>query len=222
MAKTPSGFPSTSDDKTLNPLTLRIPILPPNGQVVDTNPENKSKAVVVPSGTDNRFRIRKIPSVADTITGAVRYGMALNQATEETARNISMDPVAYRFIRKLLLLADDPTLPLTEKLKIEQALQSIDSTQRLYQARKLTKQIIASHWTERTQGGKTRSQRTKQARQLETLDNVLFRVRELCDSTDELMIPPLEIEARLEAVKSLSSSIAALSAMLQRLTSKEE
>jgi hypothetical protein len=214
------------DDKSLNPLALYIPVISPNGQVTvhAIPPDDKTKTVVVAPIPDKRFRIRKIPQVAgtSTITAAVRCGMALKQATEATAQALGMDAVAYRFIRKLLLLSDDPTLPVSEKLKIEQALNSIDGTQRLYQARKLTKQIIDSHWTERTQGGKTRLQLSQQARQLETLDNVLFRVRELCESTDELTIPPLETEARLEAVRSLSSSIAALSALLQKLTSKEE
>lgn len=181
----------------------RVVPVPVNGKPV-VKPRRNLQIRMTPSGVKPTEAVRAVLASAD-------------EPTEVQAHKVGMNERTFRYIRKLLLLKNEASVSPTQQQTVDKALELIDTTLELKPAMRMTADIMNEHWTERTQGGKTRPQRAREARQRETLDNAIFRVRELCDSTEELVCPPLELGARLEAAKSLSSSIAALSALLQRL-----
>lgn len=157
------------------------------------------------------------PSVGATPSEAVQHGMNSGKSADVMAPKVGMEIKSYRYIRKLLILKDDPKVSHEEKATIVEAIMLIDKTLELEAARKKTRDIVSKHWSPRTRTGMPMPERRTQDQLHKLFDNVIFHIREMCASNEDLKIPPLDMEERLEAVKSLNSSILALSILLEKV-----
>jgi hypothetical protein len=129
---------------------------------------------------------------------------------------------SFRIIRRILVLQSSPDPTRQEKEKLKEALDHINTNFEVSHADTITKDIVSRYWTKKTTTGLTRKQSKRREKMRESLDNMLFRVREICSSTEDLIIPSLETEARLDAIRLISQSMMSLNALLNKIGEEDD
>jgi len=153
-----------------------------------------------------------------SIVQAVRDAMQLYPNNQhEAAKKLGLGRDNYSFIRKLILIDEDPTLPIKDREELNACFDTIELERRIVEAKGIGEPLIARYWRKRKEPHKITSQRRRR------FDQTILTIRESCATLDDMALPrDLTRENVTEAVSSLTLSIERLSRLMRKLVGGAE
>lgn len=151
---------------------------------------------------------------ADTVVSRVWQAMAANHtSTTRASKSVGVHAALYRLVRKLLILQDQDVLNEQEREQVHKAL-ALSNQRKFTEAELTVKEVLRKHWHFGSRVGTLVEQQKLDRRivkkQKERFDNTLFAIRAACTNNEEMVIPKLTNEQRVEARKILMESQSAL------------
>jgi hypothetical protein len=154
-----------------------------------------------------------------SITFTVRQTMERITDTGTGAKLSGIPRDAYSFIHKLIVLSDDERVPTECRTVIRAALRNVDSTKSIKEALISAGNIVNEYWAKKTTKGVTEEQKTSHRKRKRIFENVIFHIREACENNEEVEVPSMRQEERVQAVDTLLRSIESLSTMVRKINS---
>jgi hypothetical protein len=156
--------------------------------------------------------------VTGSIVEAVKNAMLLHpNHIDEAAKLIGIGRDNYSFIKKLLVIDQDPTLPVKDRDELKACLDIIEIERRMVEARGIGEPLIKRHWRKRKEPSSVVNQRRRR------FDQTILTIRESCATLDDISLPrDLTRENVTEAMSALTMSIERISRLMRKLVGGTE
>jgi hypothetical protein len=155
-----------------------------------------------------RFRT-EAPSIIAAVKSAMeRFPRNIDAASKD----IKMNQGNYAFIRKLLIIQQDPTLPRDDIEALESIMARIEEERRTAEVRESGEALIEKYWRKRKERPTIVNRRRRR------FDQTILSIRESCATIDDMPLPKeLNREDVTDAITALTASIERVSKLVRKL-----
>jgi hypothetical protein len=191
-----------------------ISLLKARGSVMSTEEKPPAPEPAKPKLNGGRPPGPQFKTTAPSIIVAVQEAMECSpKHQEDAAKLIDMHKESYSFIRKLIIIGQDPLLPKEDREKLDGVFTAIEKDRSLAHVRVPGRDLINRHWQKKKEPSYVVNHRRRR------FDQTIVAIREGCESTSEMTLPrDLKREDISDAISSLSMSIELISKLVRRLT----